>query len=462
MEKPLAGLLPLYLKLYDETLPDLRREMEDFLDTIVLEIEKQGITVARGRICTIKEEFKEEIRKISELGACVLVTLHLAYSPSLESAEALASTDLPLIVFDTTPDFEFGPGFSSNRIMNNHGIHGAQDMCNLLLRNNKKFEIVAGHYSVPDVMKQLSSKIKSAYLASDFKNNRIGRIGGPFKGMGDFQVENCSLKEKYGIEIIEASAEEISHYMPAYTDKTVEEEINENKTIFKDGGISKECHANAARASLAVRQWLGKEKLTGFTINFSALSSSSGLITMPFLEADKAMARGIGYAGEGDTITSALNSTLLKIADDSSFAEMFCPDWKNNSIFLSHMGEINLKSAAEKPVLAEKKLPFIKLENPAIAFARFKPGRAQLANLAPAGGGSFNFIVAEIVIEDVKNDSFKNTIRGWFKPCNMDVAGFLKEFSRHGGTHHSVITYGGHKEVIADFGRMMQWNVIEL
>ena len=126
------------------------------------------------------------------------------------------------------------------------------------------------------------------------------------------------------------------------------------------------------------------------------------------------------------------------------------------------MGEINLKSAAEKPVLAEKKLPFIKLENPAIAFARFKPGRAQLANLAPAGGGSFNFIVAEIVIEDVKNDSFKNTIRGWFKPCNMDVAGFLKEFSRHGGTHHSVITYGGNKEVIADFGRMMQWNVIEL
>ncbi len=31
------------------------------------------------------------------------MTLHLAYSPSLESSDVVAGTDLPIVVLDTTP-----------------------------------------------------------------------------------------------------------------------------------------------------------------------------------------------------------------------------------------------------------------------------------------------------------------------------------------------------------------------
>ncbi len=462
MEKPKVGLLPLYLKLYDEVLPGLRKDAEFFLNKIQSEITNRGIDVINGKICTLKEEFDLEIKKFEDADACAIITLHLAYSPSLESINSLAGTNLPIIVFDTTPDYEFGPGNNPDRIMNNHGIHGVQDMCNLLLKNGKSFYIVAGHWSKSGVIEELSNKVKSAFLAWYFKQNRIGRIGGPFKGMGDFQVENRLLKNIYGIDVFEISPEEIASYIPGPGEAGVKEEIKKDREFFLPGDISEDCLINSIRIGIAIRRWIEKEGLSGFTINFSAIERSSGFITMPFLEASKSMSRGIGYAGEGDTITAALNAALLKIGPDSSFAEMFCPDWKNNMIFLSHMGEININAIADKPVLAEKKLPFLKLENPAIAFGRFKPGPAQIVNLAPVKDCSFNLIVSDINIEDAKKDNFKNTIRGWFKPENKMVAEFLKEFSMSGGTHHSVIIYGKNKDIILDFGRIMSWNTVEI
>ncbi|MDZ7837486.1 MAG: hypothetical protein U5N58_05810 [Actinomycetota bacterium] len=53
-------------------------------------------------------------------------------------------------------------------------------------------------------------------------------------------------------------------------------------------------------------------------MNFSKINSRSGFPTIPFLEASKAMARGTGYAGEGDIITAALVGALLSLYPESN------------------------------------------------------------------------------------------------------------------------------------------------
>ena len=53
------------------------------------------------------------------------------------------------------------------------------------------------------------------------------------------------------------------------------------------------------------------------------------------------MQRGVGYAGEGDAFTASLVGALLKNYKETSFVEIFCPDWKNDALFISHMGEMN-------------------------------------------------------------------------------------------------------------------------
>ena len=67
-------------------------------------------------------------------GVDAIITLHLAYSPSLESAEVLAQSRLPVIMLDTTPDRDFGGHVDPMRLLDNHGIHGVQDLASVLRR----------------------------------------------------------------------------------------------------------------------------------------------------------------------------------------------------------------------------------------------------------------------------------------------------------------------------------------
>ena len=141
MKYPKIGLLPLYLQLYDEKSPNMRQRVEEFYNTIAAEFEKRNIAVLTSPICRVREEFERAVKTFENSGADAIVTLHLAYSPSLESAEVLAHTELPIIVCDTTPTFSYGPEQDPAELSYNHGIHGVQDMCNLLIRNGKSFQI---------------------------------------------------------------------------------------------------------------------------------------------------------------------------------------------------------------------------------------------------------------------------------------------------------------------------------
>jgi len=175
------------------------------------------------------------------------------------------------------------------------------------------------------------------------------------------------------------------------------------------------------------------------------------------LEASKAMARGVGYAGEGDVLTAALTGALLPVFPETSFVEMFCPDWANNHIFISHMGEMNLNLAAEKPVLKEKDYPFTDADNPIVAYGRFKGGEAVFVNLAPVKRNTFTFVLAPVEMLEVPGeDRMEDSIHGWFKP-KAPVSEFLAQYSKHGGTHHAAIVYGDALYVLKNFAEIKGW-----
>ena len=207
MKHPVVGLLPLYLELYDQVVPELRREVEAFAATIKTELEKPGVTVIAAPVCRVKSEFKAAVKQFEAQGAAAIVTLHLAYSPSLESIEALAGTDLPVIMLDTTPDYEFGFGVDPARIMPNHGIHGVQDLANMLLRRGKKFLLEAGHWQHSDVLARVQTDIKSGIVADGMKKARVGLVGSPFRGMGDFFVPFAKLRELIGMTVVPSTPE---------------------------------------------------------------------------------------------------------------------------------------------------------------------------------------------------------------------------------------------------------------
>lgn len=454
------GLLGLYLELYDDRSPGMREKVDAFYESIAVEFEKRNISVIRNDLCRVKSEFKKAVQSFETTGADAIVTLHLAYSPSLESSDVLKNTLLPIFILNTTPDYEFLVNEDHNGISYNHGIHGVQDMCNLLLRNNRDFIIETGHWKESDVIERISDKLNLMLNRKKTDGLKVGIIGNPFDGMGDFAVDFKTLKSTLGIETITCDYKELKKHIKKVTDDEIDREISVNKSNYIVNIDNTDIYRANLKACLGVRKWINFNKLDAFTVNFLDVDSKNGLSSVPFYEASKQMADGKGYAGEGDVMTAGLVSSLLKLGCETSFTEIFCPDWSQNALFLSHMGELNINLCEEKPVLHEKDYIFSDVEvNPIVFSGEFKRGPAFIVNLSPSASG-YTFIIAPIQM--FSSDKVSDGVRGWFRPT-MPIDKFLSEYSKLGGTHHSALVYGDQLETLQNFAQSMnfQTNILK-
>jgi L-arabinose isomerase len=227
----------------------------------------------------------------------------------------------------------------------------------------------------------------------------------------------------------------------------------EDRTRFRCE-LPRECHERSVRVGLGLRRVIERNGGNAFSMNFLAFDSADGPVnTVPFLEASKAMARGVGYAGEGDVLTAALVGALASAFGRTTFTEIFCPDWRGNSLFLSHMGEICPDVLAGRPRVSEKPYKFSAALNPAVLTGRMQPGPAVFVNLVPGPSDTFSLIAAPVeVLADSARKAMDGVVRGWIRPpCSLPA--FLEAYSRHGGTHHSALVLGERTEAVLAFAR---------
>ncbi len=452
------GLLPLFIELYDRISKNVYRpRLEPFCEELAAMFEKEGIEVVKSDFCCIKSEFEKAVSNFENEEADAIVTVHMAYSPSLESIESFLKTDLPIIVMDTTITPEYSEEYHDGYITFNHGIHGVMDMCSMLKRNKKPYAIAAGHYADSDIVKRVCGFIKAAKAANVLSKTKVARVGGSFEGMGDFLIPNDEMKERFGIEVNEISPESLAKLRETVTEEEVKAEIDDNasKYDFADDIVMKE-YEEYVKSCLTMRKCLEKGSYNAFTVNFLDVS---GIGAMPFMEACKGMERGIGYAGEGDALTAAFTGAFMSAYKETCFVEIFCPDWKNDMLLLSHMGEINFGIAKNKPVIHRTKGNSTNGTQPYRGFACMKAGSGVYVNIS-RDSDDFQLLVCEAEIVDREPDLFKTAERGWLKPKSYSTAEFLEKHSKHGATHHSIFIYGATVEEIEYFGKLLNMNVV--
>jgi len=450
------GLLPFYLKLYDDVAPSMHEAIESFYLHIADLLRKKGITVETTQICRLEQEFQSAVDAFSKENVQAIVTLHLAYSPSLESIKPLLSTEIPLIILNTTPDFPFGPTQLPERISFNHGIHGVQDMCSMLVRNNRQFYIESGHWEESDVIDRVIDRIRGIAAAESFKGSKIRILGEPFAGMGDFQIEPTALKEEYGIETITFGKDQGSTPMEAI--RSVDDEISYYETFADISDVPDDIMRANAEVTQLLRVWAEKESLDGFTCNFLSVTTKSPIKRVPFLFAAVGMYEGIGYAGEGDILTAALVGSLLKLNAKSTFTEIFCPDWESNQLFLSHMGEINPRICPKTAKMQAKEYNFSDALPPVFSTGQCMKGDAFLVNLIPLSTKSFRLLICPVKVIGSDKTEFSSSVHGWIQ-STLPISDFLSEYSKLGGTHHSGLIYDERIETLKTFGEQLGWDV---
>lgn len=456
------GFLPLYIALYDESGATSRDRLEPFYETLACAFEQKGVEVVRSPFCRLAPEFAAAVAAFEKAGADAIVTWHAAYSPSLESIDALAGTALPVIVLDTTETYDFGPTQDPDEIGYCHGIHGVMDLCNMLSRRHKPYAIAAGHYPTSAVIDSAVEYVKAAVAARSLAGSRVGRIGRSFPGMGDFLISDRELLTRFGVEAVTADGDELRALRESITEAEIDAEIaSDNQNAVRLNDFSDETHRRTVRSGLAVRRWLSNHGLDAFTVSFLDITPACGLEVMPFMEACKALTRGIGYAGEGDVLTAALTGALLRGFNAATFVEIFCPDWKGGTLLLSHMGEVNYTLTDGPIELKEMDFIYGDAENPVVGYARYRKGDAVFINLFNSPDG-YKLLVSPVKMEEPKGeDAFVGRMRGWMRPP-MPTADFLRRISEEGVTHHSALVYDTTPEAIAYFGRLLGLPVIRL
>jgi L-arabinose isomerase len=440
------------LELYDTALPDLKATQTRFAEELIgqmrsyCEVRFPGVCNARSQVDAAVAHF--EANKVD-----LIVVVHLSYAPSLISLPALHRTSLPVLLYNTQRLLEFSQDSPQSAMAENHGMHGVQDLANVLMRSGRSFELLTGHYRDTSVQQDLRDLVEAACTVSEIRKARVGVLGHPFDGMGDFGLDTTALLAQIGATVVQIPIGRVAQEAAGAPAAEIEALMADDRRSFSaDKELTQEDHARSSRLEWALRRLLAEMRLDGFTMHFGAVADDGRLETVPFLAASKLLADGFGYAGEGDATSVAAVHMMQLLCSQASFTEMFTMDFANNAVMMSHMGEGNWRMARkDQPIrLIRKPFPFGACEPPASLCFALQPGPATLVNLVTATEGRLKLIASEVDVLDFPAIPTLDVPHYKIAP-RKPLAEFLDRYSREGGSHHLAIAFG---EVAAKVGKV--------
>src|SRR5690625_1301599 len=248
--------------------------------------------------------------------------------------------------------------------------------------------------------------------------------------------------------------------MAKVSDKEVESLFKEYDKLYeipaeaKEAGPIKDAILEQARIELGLKSFLSKGNYNAFTTNFEDLH---GMKQLPGLAAQRLMAEGYGFAGEGDWRTAALLRMMKVIANNkgTSFMEDYTYHLEpgNEMILGSHMLEVCPTVSATKPKIVVEPLGIGGKEDPARLVFDGRGGEAVVASLVEMAG-RYRLIVNEVKAEQPLEETPQLPVAKvlWKPEPSLNEA--TESWIYAGGAHHTVFSFHVTTEQLYDFADM--------
>ena len=444
--KPRVGLLALTLELYETLASDLRPGREEWLRNAVLPALSSIADVRFHQAVYRREDIDATVREMEHEGVDILLVICLSYSPSLLSLPALQQTQLPIVVWNTQELYGVDEAFDGGKMFANHGVHGTQDLCNVLLRSGTRFEYVTSHLNDTDALDGLTDIFVAAAAVSRLRRTRLGLMGYPFPGMGDLGLDTTHLTGTLGCHWRALAVEDFNKRAKDAGDEEVEplvREYRESYDLAED--LAAEDLADTARAELALRRMVAEYGLDAVSYQFQALGEDERTVTIPFVGVSRLMAEGIGFGGEGDLIGAAGTWLLGQVRWPATFGEIFTTDFAGNGLFMSHMGECNPAMARtdRKVPLVARPAPIARIRGRQLALVvSLQPGPATLCALTLGPAGRWRLVVSRMEILDFGPLPSMAVPHFKVRAVNGNVRDWLTAYAKAGGPHHNALCFG--------------------
>jgi L-arabinose isomerase len=461
--KPKIGLLALTLELYETLVPDLRTNRENWLKQEVIPKLADIADISFDRAVFTEEQISGQLLKFQAADCDAVMVICLTYSPSLISVSALKKTNLPILIWNTQQLYSVGNNFSAANMTDNHGVHGTQDLCSVLLRASVKFEYITSHLNDTDSLSKLKDYFMSVMAVNSLRKLKVGLIGYPFPGMGDFVLDTTYIASTLGLVSVPISVQEFIDLADSASQKEVGDLISLYKNTYElTDTFSDEDIDATARAELSMRAICQKYNLGAFSYQFLSFGEDKRTPTLPFVAASRLMADGFGFAGEGDIFGAAGTYLLNSLNEPATFSEIFTIDFDGNSLFMSHMGEANAAMAQGKIKLVGRTWPITKTLHKQLALAiNIKPGKATFYVLTMGNNDRYRIICSLVDIADYKTSQQMEVPYFKVKPKN-DVRDFLTAYAYNGGPHHNAVCFGDARNRLKITAKLINADYIEI
>lgn len=240
----------------------------------------------------------------------------------------------------------------------NQSAHGDREFGFMVSRMRMNRKVVVGHWEDTAVLDEINGWSRAACGWQDWQGAKFARFGDNMRFVAVTEGDKVEAELKLGYSVNTYGIGDLVKVINEISDSSVDQLTKEYEERYavveslRKGGNQYQSLRDAAKIELGLQAFLEDGNFKGFSDTFEDLH---GMVQLPGIAAQRLMAKGYGFAGEGDWKTAALVRAMKVMGSGLEGGNAFMEDYTyhfdpNNSLVLgSHMLEIDESIAAGKP-----------------------------------------------------------------------------------------------------------------
>lgn len=353
--------------------------------------------------------------------------------------------------------------------MNLHqSAHGDREYGYINARLNKQNQIVAGHWSKHEVKQQIADWMDVAAAYHESFQIKVARFGDNMRHVAVTEGDKIEAQIQLGWTVDYFGIGDLVNYVNAVEEAEVDALFAEYLTLYDVdyGSYSAEEWEQSvkvqARYEIAIKRFLDEGGYNAFTTNFEDLH---GMKQLPGLAVQRLMAKGYGFAGEGDWKTAALDRLLKVMSHHQStgFMEDYTYEMTagQEAVLQSHMLEVDPALAHTKPVIVVSPLGIGNREDPARLVFDGKAGEGVVVSIADFGT-HFKWLIQEVEAFEPQEAAPQLPVARVLWKIKPNFQDGIKAWIKHGGGHHTVVSLNLTVDQIVHFAKLVNAEYVVL
>ncbi|TSA57625.1 MAG: L-arabinose isomerase [Sediminibacterium sp.] len=392
----------------------------------------------------------------------VIAWMH-TFSPAKMWIGGLKILKKPLLHFHTQFNRDIPWATMDMDFMNlNQSAHGDREFGFIMSRMRINRKVVVGHWQDHESLNKINGWIRAAAGWNDWQGAKFARFGDNMRNVAVTEGDKVEAEIKFGYSVNTYGVGDLAAVIDAVSESAIDQVIAEYEdsytlvTALQKGGAQHSSLRDAAKIEIGIQTFLENGNFKGFTTTFEDLH---GIIQLPGIAAQRLMAKGYGFAGEGDWKTAALVHAMKVMGSGLTGGNSFMEDYTyhfhpdNRMVLGAHMLEICESIADAKPNCEIHPLGIGGKADPVRLVFNSGPGPALNASIVDMGN-RFRLLVNEVMAVTPFNQLPNLPVaRVLWKPYpNMHTG--CAAWILAGGAHHTCYSQNLSSEHLEDFAEM--------